>query len=365
MIKVCHMTSVHIRTDTRIFYKECHSLKRNGYDITLVATGESEVLDGIPIVGVPKAKNRLSRILFTARGVYKAARKLDADIYHFHDPELLPYGKKLKKQGKIVIYDSHEDVPRQILSKPWIPRLLRPIVSRVFEIRENHIARRLSGVIAATPYIAQRFSYIHHHVIDINNYPILESIEPGDTSFRERKPQLCYTGLISKIRGSDAMFEAIGQTEGTLLIAGPDDTGRFQEGFTPPDHTKYLGILTKKQVADLYKQCVGGIVLYLPEPNHVNAQPNKLFEYMSAGLPLIASDFPLWKTLVEGNHCGLCVNPADSHSAAQAIRHLLENLDEAQQMGENGRKAVLERYNWGMEEKKLLDYYAMLLGKQA
>jgi glycosyltransferase involved in cell wall biosynthesis len=96
-------------------------------------------------------------------------------------------------------------------------------------------------------------------------------------------------------------------------------------------------------------------------PNHIDAQPNKMFEYMSAGLPLIASDFPLWREIVEGNDCGVCVDPADPAAIAEAIDRLVENPDLARRMGENGQRAVHERYNWAIEEKKLLALYDTVL----
>ncbi len=96
-------------------------------------------------------------------------------------------------------------------------------------------------------------------------------------------------------------------------------------------------------------------------PNHVDAQPNKMFEYMSAGIPVIASDFPLWREIIEGCGCGICVDPLDPKKIAEAIDYLVDNPEIARRMGENGRKAVYDRYNWDVEEKKLLALYDSLL----
>ncbi|MBD3768073.1 MAG: glycosyltransferase, partial [Gammaproteobacteria bacterium] len=105
-----------------------------------------------------------------------------------------------------------------------------------------------------------------------------------------------------------------------------------------------------------------GLVTFLPAPNHIDAQPNKMFEYMSAGLPIITSIFPLWREIVEGNQCGLCVDPLDPQAIGEAIQYLIDNPVEAEQMGKNGRQAVEQKYNWTIEEQKLLDLYAGLTG---
>jgi len=122
-----------------------------------------------------------------------------------------------------------------------------------------------------------------------------------------------------------------------------------------------LGYLDRNAVKSTLSRSMRGLVLFHPEPNHVNAQPNKMFEYMSAGIPVIASNFPLWKEIVEGTECGICVDPLNPKEIADAIRWIIEHPVEASRMGENGRKAVEERYNWGIEEKKLLELYNKIL----
>src|SRR5574344_924464 len=148
IIRVCHFTSAHRATDVRIFKKECVSLVHNGYDVYLVApNAESAVVEGIHVVGVPlKKRGRIERFIFTSNAVYKKALSLDADIYHFHDPDLIPYGVKLAKHGKHVIYDSHEDYGQLMLAKKYIPKIFRPAVSFFFTGYEKYACKKFSGL---------------------------------------------------------------------------------------------------------------------------------------------------------------------------------------------------------------------------
>ena len=158
-----------------------------------------------------------------AKNVYERALALDCEVYHFHDPELLPYGAKLKQLGKKVIFDSHEDVPGQILDKEWLPFPVRKLVSVVYKLYETNCVKQFDAVVTATPHIAEKFNRRCRKVIVINNYPKLDDIEFHDTPFDQREPIVCYAGGISEIRGEKIMVEAMENVAGTLILAGPHD----------------------------------------------------------------------------------------------------------------------------------------------
>ena len=186
-IKVCHMTDAHQQEDVRIFHKECVSLAKNGFDVYLVSRGKIYEKDGVHMVGIGDISgNRLFRMTKVAKKIYKTARKIDADIYHFHDPELLLYGLKLKKMGKKVIFDSHEDVPAQIMDKYWIPKPMRSLISKSYRLLETYAVKRLDAVVAATPYIAKQFKHRAGKITVLNNYPKLDDIQYHDTPFAKR-----------------------------------------------------------------------------------------------------------------------------------------------------------------------------------
>jgi len=364
-MKVCHLTSVHPRNDIRIFHKECCSLARTDYNVNfIVADGKpDEIKNNVNIISVPKIESRVKRIIKTPYLVYKKALEVDADIYHFHDPELLPIGIKLKKRGKKVIYDSHENVERQLLSKPYIHLLLRSSISKIFALYERYAVTKFDLVITATPNIRNKFNKIHHNVLDINNYPILNELKT-DRNIVQKSNSIAYIGGITEIRGIKQLVRALEycKTDVRLKLAGEFNSESFRneiiqyEGWKRVDE---LGFLDRNMVQKLLSEVQAGTVLYLPLPNHIEAQPNKMFEYMSASVPVIASNYPLWKTIIEGEQCGICVDPTNPKLISQAIDWIFENPDDAQIMGDNGLKAI-KKYNWNNEEKKLLKGYKNL-----
>lgn len=364
MTTITHITSVHSRHDIRIFHKECKSLSKAGYKVKLiVADGKGdEMIDEIRILDAGgKHSKRLKRMIHTVYDVYKTALTTQADIFHLHDPELLPLVPKLLKHGN-VIYDAHEDLPRQIMGKHWIPKALRKLISFFSERVENHYARKTSGIVAATPFIAERFRKINSNVVNINNYPMLEEFARV-----ERKPSderlACYVGGISSARGIFEMVKAMEFIDGKLLLAGlfENPVDREQAQNLPGwEKVVELGFCGRERVMEILAVARAGLVLFHPSPNHTNAQPNKLFEYMAAGLPLIASDFLLWREIIDSAKCGVCVNPLEPKEIADAVEWVFNNPEEAEEMGAAGKKAVLEKFNWAKEDEKLKEFYRIL-----
>lgn len=364
-MKVVHITSAHPHTDIRIFRKECVSLATNGFQVLLVAPGaDNRVVSGVSIIGIKKLNGRLARIFISTVRVFLRARKEKADIYHFHDPELLPIGLILQWSGAKVIYDAHEDVPRQIVSKHWIPRPLRRVVSAIVERIENWIGGRLSGIVAATPHITERMTLINSNTVNINNYPLPAELAPPANAVI-RKKQVCYVGGISRIRGLKPLVKSLQYTSGTRLVL----CGRFAE----PDfkaeletlpgwaNVDYRGQVDREELRIIMSESLAGIVTFLPLPNHIDAQPNKMFEYMSAELPVIASDFPLWREIIDGAGAGLCVDPESTEAIAAAIRQLADDSGLVEKLGKSGRAAILSKYNWPVEAQKLIKFYKEIL----
>ena len=370
--KVVHLTSVHNPFDTRIFHRECKSAARAGYDVVLVAShDESCTVDGIRIRAVPKQSMRLGRFLRTVPRTLMAAWSEDADLYHFHDPELIPVGLLLKAKSKCVVYDVHEDVPAQIATKPWIWPPARGTVARLAGLAERLAERWLDGIIAATPTIHGLFTGAD--VVTIQNFPDLGEFDGlGVLPYGRRPPLVAYVGGLTEIRGLAEMVQAMSRlpadSAAELALAGevrtPELAGRVHAdpGWR---RVKHLGWQTRAQVAELLGRARVGLVVLHPAENHVNAYPRKLFEYMAAGIPAVASDFPLWREIVTTADCGLLVDPRDPDAIAEAIAWLLANPERAAEMGRAGQAAVRAHYDWASEATKLLAFYRRLLDGEA
>ena len=261
--------------------------------------------------------------------VYRAAVAADADVYHFHDPELVPAALFLRARGKKVIYDIHEDLPLTVSYKPYVPKWLQRPLAKACSIVEALAARQFSGLIAATPEIAARFSG-HPNVCVVHNYPIREEFCEEAKSFTGSR-YVAYVGLrITRARGAEEMVRAMELLSESfairLKLAGtiePFDLLQQLEATAGWQSTEYLGPLGRAGVSDVIRNALAGLVVLHPEPNYVTSHPVKLFEYMCAGIPVIASDFPVFRSIVEGTKCGILVDPLSAKKIADAIEFLV------------------------------------------
>jgi len=367
--RICHLSSVHHADDVRIFGKECRSLSAAGYETHLIVVGHGEnERDSVKFHYVSQAvRSRIARIAWVVPRVYLTARALRADLYHFHDPELLPVGWLLRVGGAAVVYDAHEDLPRDIDSKPWIPKSARRWVARVVDCVEVFLSRRMSAVVAATPTICDRFSSAGCCAVTVRNYPISAEFVSGphkDFGCDTRR-SVGYVGGISAIRGSEIMVRAAGMAGVNLILAGrvSEDERQSLEACGAASQVCFKGCLGRSEVAEMLDECFAGLVVLQPTQAYRDSLPIKLFEYMAAGIPVIASNFESWQRLLADVGCGVTVDPTDPFAVATAIRELDSNRARAQEMGLRGREAFLSRFSWALEEPRLIELYQSLLGE--
>jgi glycosyltransferase involved in cell wall biosynthesis len=362
--RVCQITTGHDIDDHRILGKECASLGAAGYDVTLVAPAppgtERPGVRVVPLVAT--TTNRARRMVERPLAAYRAARDAHADVYHFHDADFLPHALRLAHQGRHVIYDAHEDLPKQILAKVWIRPILRSPASWTAGRVELTAAGRLAAVIGAVPPIVERFRGRAPHVALVANFPRLDEIAPGP--FAERRRVACYVGDLSRLRGLVELVDAMEHVDGELELAG-----RYDSSFAPSEletrpgwaRVRYHGRVGRAEVVALLRRAGVGVLPLRPSPNHAISWPVKLFEYMAAGLPVVATDVAPWNAIVEQHRCGVCVPLGDPRALAAAITRILDDPGEARAMGERGRAAAVERYSWESQEATLLGLYAELL----
>lgn len=212
-----------------------------------------------------------------------------------------------------------------------------------------------------TPPIADRFRKHQGKVAIVANYPLLEELHDATRDWGQKERAVCYIGGLSRIRGLREMVAAAEFIDGLLYLAGPFESQEemayvsSQPGW---NNVRYLGVLDRKGVRDLLGKTMAGLVLFHPAPNHLNASPNKMFEYMAASIPVISSDFPAWKKIIEGESCGVRVNPFDVQGIARAINDRINNPASSQEMGQRGRLAIEEKYSWEREMNALVDIYS-------
>jgi len=367
MLKICHLTSVHKRYDTRIFQKQCRSLAKSGYDITLICIDnlEDEVTDGVKIVSAKvKAEFPLMRVLKAPKTIYRMAILNDADIYHVHDPELIPVGLRLKRAGKKVIYDSHEDFPAQLLEKEWIPLFLRRILSDSAKIYMKRVLKKIDAVLTVTPHIVEKLRSITSNVYLVTNYPIVDDTLDDITleTYLSRDNKLCYSGTVYNASYQEEIIEAIEDISGIRYVIVGSITNEYLLKLRKIDNWSkidYFGTVSKAELYEIYNDVTIGIILVNYSDKFGGKMGtlgiNKLFEYMLFGLPVICTDFILWKEIMDKYKCGLYVNPNNSEEIANAIHYLIEHKNEAYQMGHNGRKAIFEEFNWKTQERTYLE----------
>lgn len=402
--RVVHMTTVHHPLDTRIYYKECQSLQAAGYDVTLIAPNiedEEQALklkqSSMRVITFKKPRNRLFRMLFSTLRVYKTARQLQADYYHFHDPELLLVAALLKRKHNVVIFDVHEDYETSIMLKDYLSKPLRRVFASIYSLIEKILTKNMHLCLAEKYYKNK-----YPQGTCILNYPLLDSLSnrhqdevqqnkakakassrlnggaknstapnlgtnaPGCHNGMRNK--LIYTGNVSLERGAgihaglpliDSQLEVyfIGKCPQKLASQMYEVAGDQRERIIIEGIDRYI---PREEIDAWYHRhdWLAGLALFPPLKHYMQKELTKFFEYMAAGIPIICSNFPVWKQFIEEYACGLTVNPYDTLEIKEAVEYLKANPNKAREMGENGRRAVLQRLNWETEEKKLVRWYA-------
>lgn len=368
--KVCIIHKVQ-SLDARSYYKECRSLEKAGYDTTFMCfiINKKEV-DEIKIVGFKPPKRRLVRFLVTNYRIFKEALKEKADIYHFHDLDFVPWAVLLKIVTKAkIIYDIHEAHPEYMMIKTYLPIITRRFLSISVYIMEHTAIKFFDAIIPNDNFIAKGFR--HNNNVVIFNFPTLDFFK-GDngTPWESRKYDLFYHGSLPKyhfkammsiaeklnsenvknvwgIVTNDKSFIVWAKKE--IQIKGLDNNFDFLP------YTDYLNVYKYLAMAKI------GIIPLPPYKKFMKNIPLKMFEFMGCGMPVVLSDLPPSRQFILNENCAIAVEPNNIDEYVQAIKRLLRDPEKSIEMGKNGQKLVYGKYNWGVEEKKLLALYESLI----
>lgn len=371
MISILHLTTVHPRRDTRIFYRECMSLKDAGYKIwLLVADGlGDEEENGVHIIDIGKPKSRWSGFWKRNQQIIEKVRELKPSLVHFHDPELIIVGNQIRKKFKIpVIFDIHENIALQLLNKNYIPKYLKPLASRTYALFEKLSINKFHLILAETSYLKDYRGKGKSSTTVLNMPNLLDFSEFVNLS--RTGNGLFYIGGVTPDRGVHLIIDALKELHSRGVDFHMHFIGRHS-GFSieelaldgVAEKVTFYGRMDSKKGFALADDCVVGLSILKPIKNYVESYSTKIFEYMAIGLPVITSNFPLYKNVIEKYNAGYCVDPFNSQEIADKIELLLNNPDTVTQMGNNGIRAVNEYHNWSGEKEKLLARYQALINE--
>ena len=364
--RVVHLTTVHDPFDNRVFHRECRSLAAAGYEVVLLAPGEDEVIEGFRVGGLRRHGHRLTRMSLGVARAFLQALARRADLYHFHDPELIPAGLLLRLLGRRVIYDIHEDNRTALQEREYLPSWLRALIAGTLARFEEGASRHFHLVLAER-YYAERFPRGEA----ILNYARFPALDEGQLAARPRAghPRLIYTGNVKSYRGAHRHARLLQHLpDAELFLVGRCDprlAADLQAG-TEPGRLHLEGVgghVPHERIVSYYlrESWTAGLALFPPSRHTRRKELTKIFEYMAFGIPVLCADFPNLRRIVEGAECGICVDPERDEEAADAVRYLWEHPEAARRMGERGREAARSTYNWDTQAEKLLRLYDVIL----
>lgn len=375
MKKVCHIISGYYRIDARVFQRQCKSLQKHGFEVSVLTNdgNPEEIIDGIKFYSCELTYNsRIKTMLNATKQFLQKAKEVDADVYQLHSPELFDLGLKLKKLGKIVVYDAHEDLPRHVQEKEWLPKFFRKPISFFVEMYMDYVLKRYDCIITPHSHVVESLKNKVNSIELIANFPLVKPL--NNFSYEEysnRNNVICYTGTVYPYSNQELLATVLNSIDDIKYdIAGFIDDYLLYElkKIDTKDVITFHGRIPWGELPLFYQKATIGYVLYDYKLNLGyklgSYGTNKIFEYMEEGLPFICTDYILWKEICENYKCGLYVEPGNNIQLQNAINYLINNKLKAYKMGQNGKQAVKSVFNWNTQEVKYVNLFNELLKKQ-
>jgi glycosyltransferase involved in cell wall biosynthesis len=368
-IKICHLSSVHFALDTRIFYRMCQALKAQ-YEVTLIGVHpKKETYKGIAIIPFKRFHNRQLRVLVGWLLMFFKAMKVNARVYHLHDPELIPCGLLLRLFGKQVIWDVHENIAEDIFDKPWIKHQKRAY--GIFNFFEKLACQYFYIVLAEKSY-EKRYMQLTKRCSTVQNFCDIDFFKPYEQAHFQNLKSVFYIGIVLENRGILQIVEALHLLKlkgevydfhcvGELYTDLENKLKALPYYKEVETQLHFHGRLSLEEGYQYAKHCSMGLCIIWPMKNSIESYPTKLFEYMAIGLPVITSNFPLYRSVIEQNNSGQCIDPFSAIALADAIESMHRDVEKSEQLAQNGKLAVKKYYNWETEKIVLARVYEELL----
>jgi len=375
VLSICHLSPVQDRLDSRTYIMEMLPLTKHGCRLTLIgAHGLNQMLQPVNFVSIPRRQTRVTRILLAFGMAFRAVRH-PAQLYHVHNPEMIPAGLLLKWwAGKKVVYDTQEDHPSMMLTKAYLPSVLRRTASKVVASVERLAARAFDGFIAAdsgtlraTARVGTSRKMVFYNLPNLDFFPSPESTN--------KQFDLVYRGGLSERAGTFVLLSALQELQSRglnakLLLFGYADSA--VDRIKIQSHIRSMGLsknvvlegrIDHAKMAETLSRARISVCPLLEIPKFRNNIPVKVFESWACGIPVVCSDLPPIRPFFKGKNFGLLVKPGDVNSLADALERLLRNPEETARMGQAARRVVVSQYNNRYESHKLLRFYKKVLGE--
>jgi len=367
---------MHPANDVRIYYKEAMSLSKAGFHIVHICPEHISAKNRfynkhIKTITYHYPQGIIWR-LFQIPSLFRRASKVKADCYHCNEVDSWIAGVLLKICfKKKVVFDVHEHYP-ETFAHSRFPKWLRPIIA--FSIRWLFLILSpfTDRIVLAKQSIAKDFSLFRKKLVYVQNYALTSYLS---TNQKQSEPnslvQVIHHGVMGQKRGWPVLLEVFSSLRHEaicLKIIGQFKDGSENDFFTQRNELNlserviFEDWMPFEDVFQHVKASQIGIVLLQPgHLNHVHALPHKLFDYMLAGIPVIIPNFSKELTsIVTQSNCGVLVDPSNPNQIRQAILSLANNPNKRKELGANGRKAILKKYNWDNEARELITMYNKL-----
>lgn len=376
MRKLVHVGYAHLYNDVRILRKECSSLAQAGYNVLYITSDKNGFADvdrfnNVEIRIIRLIDKRFLRLIHYFMDLKHALLKEKADVYHIHEGILLPIASMLCRRGKTVVYDMHEDTSEDL--GRYFDRFGKKIgqmARKLIERYERKTVNKCKGFIYVTPGFAQ-MANVKVPSAMIPNYPLLgnENIDKSFEEYLACNRTVCFAGGIGIIWNHENVLSAMQSFDDAKYLLAGACSPTYMESLKKNRgwrNVTYFGRISFERVQELYAGAAVGMALLAPmlgEKNKEGTLGNtKIFEFMQAGLPIVCTNFSLWKSIVDKYNCGIVVDPNNVEEIVSALKYLFEHPKEAYAMGQRAKGAIEEEYNWENEEIELKKLYKQLLG---